>query len=87
MSLAAARVNLGLGGKGSVIHNWPRPNWPETVLVRLLLGSATPATRSETGFESPSGRSTETWSSFHPDFVFFFRKADGSLAASLIEPH
>jgi type III restriction enzyme len=41
----------------------------------------------ETAFRVPYLKADGTWSSFQPDFVFFSRKADGSLAASLIEPH
>ena len=41
----------------------------------------------ETAFRIPYQKGDGKWSSFQPDFVFFSRKADGSLAASLIEPH
>jgi hypothetical protein len=32
-------------------------------------------------------RTKDKWSSMQPDFLFFSRKADGSLCASIVDPH
>lgn len=70
--------------------------WEYTVVKTELARTGTgevvtwyrnPSHAVETAFRVPYQKADGTWSSFQPDFVFFSRRADGSLAASMIEPH
>lgn len=46
-----------------------------------------PSQATENAIRVPYPKSGGSWSSFQPDFVFFTRKQDNQLAASLLEPH
>jgi type III restriction enzyme len=84
--LSDANGNCPIGGLNS---------WEKTVVdiewnrrgVEVLGWYRNPSQATENAIKVPYQKSDGTWSSLQPDFVFFTRKSDGSIAAALLEPH
>ena len=50
-------------------------------------GTGTRAARRRPRSGSPTRTTTDVWASLQPDFIVVSRRSDGSLGASIVDPH
>lgn len=75
-------LNLN-GPEGDVVHTELARTGPGQVIGWYR----NPSSATENALSIPYRKADDTWTTAQPDFIFFQRKADGTVIASVVDPH